>query len=101
MRQKVKSALVYPIIVLGMAVVVVLVLTLFVLPRFETFFESFHAKLPLPTRMLLSVAHFMGHWGWLIVAIIVGVGHRGGCLLPNPERSCQEGCVAAARARLR
>ncbi len=71
-RQKVKSALVYPIIVLGMAVVVVLILTLFVLPRFETFFDSFHAKLPLPTRMLLSVANFMGHWGWLIAAIIVG-----------------------------
>jgi type IV pilus assembly protein PilC len=71
-RQKVRSALVYPIIVLGMAVVVVLVLTLFVLPRFETFFQSFHAELPLPTRMLLSVSHFMGQWGWLIVTIIVG-----------------------------
>ena len=45
-RQKVKSALVYPAIVLGMAIVVVFVLTLFVLPRFETFFESFHARLP-------------------------------------------------------
>ena len=63
-----KNALVYPAIVLVMAIVVVLVLTLFVLPRFETFFESFHAKLPLPTRVLLSISHFIGHWGWLIVA---------------------------------
>ncbi len=70
-RQRVKNALVYPCIVLGMALVVVLILTLFVLPRFETFFESFHAKLPLPTRMLLSVSHFLGHWGWLIALILV------------------------------
>jgi len=70
-RQKVKNALVYPSIVLVMAVVVVLILTLFVLPRFETFFESFHAKLPLPTRVLLSISHFIGRWGWLIAAGIV------------------------------
>jgi type IV pilus assembly protein PilC len=70
-RQKVKNALVYPAIVLVMAVVVVLILTLFVLPRFETFFESFHARLPLPTRVLLSISHFIGRWGWLIAAGIV------------------------------
>jgi type IV pilus assembly protein PilC len=70
-RQRVKNALVYPCIVLGMAIIVVLILTLFVLPRFETFFESFHARLPLPTRMLLSVSHFIGDWGWLIVLATV------------------------------
>ncbi|MEY2420214.1 MAG: type pilus assembly protein PilC [Acidimicrobiaceae bacterium] len=72
-RQKVKAALVYPAVVLGMAIVVVIVLTVFVLPRFETFFEDFHAKLPLATRMLLSVSRFTGRWGWL-VAIIFGGG---------------------------
>jgi type IV pilus assembly protein PilC len=70
-RQKVKSALVYPAIVLGMAVVVVLVLTLFVLPRFETFFDSFDAKLPLPTRVLLSASHFLGRWGLVIITILL------------------------------
>src|SRR5205823_12758857 len=73
-RQKVKSALAYPSVVLGMAIVVVIVLTGFVLPRFETFFKSFHAKLPLATRMLLSVAHFSGRWGWLVALILVGLG---------------------------
>jgi type IV pilus assembly protein PilC len=70
-RQKVRSALVYPAIVLGMAIVVVLILTLFVLPRFETFFESFHAKLPLPTRIMLSTAHFLGQWGLVIVTLLL------------------------------
>lgn len=70
-RQKVKSALVYPCVVMVMAVIVVIVLTVFVLPRFETFFNNFHAKLPLATRMLLAVAHFAGHWGWLVLTVIV------------------------------
>jgi type IV pilus assembly protein PilC len=70
-RQKVRSALVYPAIVLGMAIVVVLILTLFVLPRFEKFFESFHAKLPLPTRIMLSTAHFLGQWGLVIVTVLL------------------------------
>src|SRR5579884_3530402 len=50
-RQKVKSALMYPSIVILMSIVVVCVLAGFVLPRFKTFFASLNAKLPLPTRM--------------------------------------------------
>jgi type IV pilus assembly protein PilC len=73
---KVKSALAYPLVVLGLAVVVSVVLVVYVLPKFRTFFSSLHAKLPLPTRMLLSVANFMGSWGLylavLFVALLVG-----------------------------
>jgi type IV pilus assembly protein PilC len=72
-RQKVTSALAYPAVVLAMALVVVIVLTVFVLPRFETFFEDFNAKLPLATRMLLSVSRFTGRWGWL-VGVVFGAG---------------------------
>jgi type IV pilus assembly protein PilC len=71
-RQKIRSALAYPAIVLAMAVVVVIVLTVFVLPRFETFFKNFNAKLPLPTQILLDIAHFIGTWGWLIGLVLVG-----------------------------
>src|SRR5205823_4131541 len=39
----------------------------------ETFFESFHAKLPLATRMLLAVANFTGTWGWLIFVVLATV----------------------------
>ncbi len=55
---KVKSALAYPLVVMGLAVIVSLVLVVYVLPKFRTFFTSLNAKLPLPTRMLLSVADF-------------------------------------------
>jgi len=54
-KSRVVSALVYPLIVMGMSVVTIVVLATFVLPRFRVFFASLNAKLPLPTRMLLAL----------------------------------------------
>ena len=62
-EHKVKSALAYPAVVMLPAVVVSTVLVVYVLPKFRTFFSSLHAKLPLPTRMLLGLAKWIGHWG--------------------------------------
>ena len=70
-RSKVTSALVYPAVVFVMAIVTVVILASFVLPRFKTFFDSFHAKLPLPTRMMLSISNFVSTWWWAILALIV------------------------------
>jgi type IV pilus assembly protein PilC len=54
-----------------MSVVVVVVLSVFVLPRFVTFFKSLNAKLPLVTRMLLNTSSFVSKWWYVEVAIIV------------------------------
>ena len=62
---KVKSALAYPLVVLGLAVVVSVVLVVYVLPKFRGFFNSLNAKLPLPTRMLLAIAEWIGQHGVL------------------------------------
>jgi type IV pilus assembly protein PilC len=70
-RGKITGALIYPGVVFVMAVVTVIILATFVLPRFKTFFNSFHATLPLPTRMLLSVANFISTWWW---ALLLGLG---------------------------
>lgn len=69
-RQKVKSALTYPAIVFVMSIATVVILVAWVLPRFTSFFEEFDAELPLPTRMLLNMSHFVQAWWW---ALIVGV----------------------------
>jgi len=69
-RNKIKSALVYPLIILIMAIVTVIVLSSFVLPRFKTFFESFHARLPLPTRMLIMFTDFISKDWIYIVAVL-------------------------------
>ena len=78
-RRKISSALIYPSIVMVMAIVAVVVITAFVLPRFKTFFTNLHAKLPLPTRMLIGVANiftndwyiFVGALAALSVAVIL------------------------------
>ena len=70
-RGKVKAALVYPAITMVMAVITVVVLTSFVLPRFERFFRDLDAKLPLSTRALLNVSHWLGDWWWLVVSALV------------------------------
>lgn len=70
-RRKVTSALMYPAIVFGFAIVAVVIITGFVLPRFKTFFKSLHAKLPLPTRMLIAIANFFTNDWYVIVAVVV------------------------------
>jgi len=47
----------------------VVVLSVFVLPRFEVFFKSFDAKLPLPTRLLLGGTAFVQAW-WLVIMVV-------------------------------
>ena len=65
-RRKVKSALTYPGVLLGMAGVTVVVLVGFVLPKFKQFFAGFNAKLPMTTKLLLDVGDFMGKFGGLV-----------------------------------
>ena len=72
-RRKVKSATTYPAVIGFMSVVTVVVLTFFVLPRFKTFFDSFDAKLPLPTRMLVAITDFTGAWGKILFLVILAL----------------------------
>jgi type IV pilus assembly protein PilC len=70
-RSAVTTALVYPAVVCVMAIVTVVVLAAFVLPKFRTFFASLNAKLPLPTRMLLAASGFFSKWWWAVGAVII------------------------------
>jgi type IV pilus assembly protein PilC len=72
-RSTLTSALIYPAVVAFMSVGVVVVLATFVMPRFVVFFNSLHAKLPLPTRMLLSGSSFFSHNVIEIVAFLIFV----------------------------
>ena len=75
-RRRVKSATIYPAVILVMSIVTVTVLAWFVLPKFKEFFNSLDAKLPLATRMLLAVTDFLTAWWWAI-----GIGVLGFALL--------------------
>jgi type IV pilus assembly protein PilC len=66
-RRKISAALIYPAVIAAMSLVTVVVLAVFVLPKFKLFFASLDAKLPLPTRMLLAITDFLTNW-WAEVA---------------------------------
>ena len=74
-KRQVKSALTYPIVVLVVAFAAMIVMSVFVLPKFTGLYASLGAKLPLPTRMLIGFTHFMTSY-WLVVlgAIAIGLG---------------------------
>ncbi|MBF0493576.1 MAG: type II secretion system F family protein [Candidatus Omnitrophica bacterium] len=59
LQKKVNSAMVYPAVVTGMALIITLVLIIKVVPVFKDVFSSFGAKLPTPTLMLINTSEFM------------------------------------------
>ncbi|MGD0378661.1 MAG: type II secretion system F family protein [Acidimicrobiales bacterium] len=72
-RRRISSALMYPSIVFVFAILAVVIITAYVLPRFKTFFATLNAKLPLPTRMLLSVANFIENDWYILVGALSAV----------------------------
>ena len=74
-KRQVKSALTYPTVVLIVAFVAVIVMSVFVLPKFTGLYSSLGAKLPLPTRMLIGFTNFMtSYWLFVLGVIAVGLG---------------------------
>ncbi|MGZ4767424.1 MAG: type II secretion system F family protein, partial [Ilumatobacteraceae bacterium] len=71
-RRQIKSALTYPIMVLVVAIAAMIVMSLFVLPKFTGLYKSLGASLPLPTRMLMGFTNFMQS-SWLYVLGVIAL----------------------------
>ena len=72
-RRAVRSAMSYPIVLVLLAGVAVTVLSVIVLPRFESFFSTLGAELPLTTRILLTTTRFVGSFWWAMAIIAIGL----------------------------
>ena len=69
LTKKVKSAMTYPIAVIGLATALVNVLLIFVIPVFAAMFKDFGAKLPAPTQFLIDLSDFLKHnFFYLVIA---------------------------------
>jgi type IV pilus assembly protein PilC len=74
LRQRIKSAMTYPVVVLAMVSLILVAMLLFIVPQFKSIYESLHGVLPLPTRILLFASDvFRKYWWMWIVVIIVAV----------------------------
>jgi type IV pilus assembly protein PilC len=71
LKKKVKSALVYPSTIVGVAVIVVMILMIFVIPVFESMFKGAGQTLPLPTLIVLAMSKFVKSY---ILFIIPAIG---------------------------
>ncbi|MBI3721495.1 MAG: type II secretion system F family protein, partial [Fimbriimonas ginsengisoli] len=72
LRQQVKAALAYPILVVTFACLVVAGMILGIVPVFKKVYTQFHADLPAITQLLVSISDVATHWWWLFVLVVVG-----------------------------
>ena len=70
LRESVRSALIYPTILIGVAVLSVVVLLIFVVPQFQQTFAQAGKALPLPTQVVIFLGTFMRHWWWAALAVV-------------------------------
>ncbi len=76
LRESVVSALIYPGILVTVAVLSVLAILVFIVPQFEQLFRDARAVLPLSTRLILGVGDLIKDYGIFLVggALLAGVG---------------------------
>lgn len=73
LKSKIKSAMMYPIIVSVVAVAAAIIMLTVVVPRFAALFAEIGAKLPAPTLMLVNLSNFLKKWIWLFILIGVTI----------------------------
>ena len=69
-KNKIKSALIYPVAVLVVAFVVLAVIMIFVIPAFKEVFSSFGADLPAPTLVVIAMSEFFVRYWYLIFGVL-------------------------------
>ena len=71
-RTKTISAMMYPIVLVALAILLVGIIVVKVVPTFAEFYSSFDAQLPLSTRIIVGISDFIRAQLWLIVIAVVG-----------------------------
>ncbi len=72
LRAAVKSALIYPVAVVSMAVLIVGALLKWVVPIFANLFAGLNVNLPLPTRVVMGMSNFVQSFWWIVIVAVVG-----------------------------
>jgi len=73
LKRKVKSAMIYPATICGVAFIVVVFMLTFVIPTFAKMFSSMGADLPLPTLIVIRLSDFFQRFWWLVVGSVAGI----------------------------
>ena len=72
LKRKIKGAMVYPSVVLTVAMLATAFMLIFIIPTFARMFTGFGADLPLPTKIVMGLSTFLRSYWWAILGVIVG-----------------------------
>ncbi|MFJ7566554.1 type II secretion system F family protein [Herminiimonas sp. NPDC097707] len=72
MRQRIRTALRYPIFVVSALMVAMIVINLFVIPTFAKVYAGFKAELPFMTKLLIGTSNFTVQYWYLLLALVLG-----------------------------
>lgn len=86
LKDKVKSALMYPMFVMIVAVLILIMLMVFVIPTFTSMFSELGGNLPLPTKILIAISEITRRVWFLIPLLPVGVIAMYKAIIKNPDR---------------
>ncbi len=73
LKRKIKGAMVYPAVVLSVAVLATSFMLIFIIPTFARMFTGFGAELPLPTKIVMGLSSFLRAYWWAMIATGVGI----------------------------
>lgn len=85
LKENLKTAMAYPVVLASLALLTIVFLALFVLPVFVAMFESMQVELPLPTRVLLAVSSFLQANGWSAMAALWAAAFAAAWLSRKPK----------------
>jgi len=74
LKRKIKGAMVYPAVVMTVAVLATAFMLIFIIPTFAKMFTGFGAELPLPTKIVMGLSSFLRSYWWVILIGIAGTG---------------------------
>lgn len=72
LRESVKSALIYPALLVSVTLASLLMLMIFVVPQFSVLFAEMGRDLPLPTRIIITLGELLRSYWWLIALVLLG-----------------------------
>lgn len=73
LRQKVRSAFVYPVLVIGLAILIVAFVLLFIIPVFSQVYGSAGLELPGSTKALMAISDFFVSFWWAVALVFMGI----------------------------
>ena len=71
LKRKIKGAMVYPAVVMSVAVVATVFMLIFIIPTFARMFTGFGADLPLPTKIVMGLSTFLRSYWWILLGTVV------------------------------